>query len=142
MSYWVTFLTLLLGLPYNTNNTTPHSEEEVNPSYLHTFIVGLSKNPFLSWLLFLCTLHLSPTLLPPSSPSLLAMEPEPQLYIYDINRKADISQSAQLGAHGLLKEYIDTLQMFLNDETVWVMHSSYSPDSAHITIDSSRGGNK
>lgn len=70
------------------------------------------------------------------------MKPEPQLYIYDINRKADISQSAQMGAHGLLKEYIDTLQMFLNDETVWVMHSSYNPDSAHITIDSSRGGNK
>lgn len=70
------------------------------------------------------------------------MEPEPQLYIYDINRKADIWQSAQIGAHGLLKEYTDTLRMFLSDETVWVMHSSYSPGSAHITIDSSRGGNK
>lgn len=67
---------------------------------------------------------------------------EPTLFIYDINRKSEISQSAQLGSHSLLKEYIETLQRFLDDEAVWVMHSSYSPDSAHITIDSSRGENK
>lgn len=65
-----------------------------------------------------------------------------QLYIYDINRKSETPQSAQMGNHTLLQEYIETSQRFLNDETVWVMHSSYIPDSAHITIDSSRGGNK
>ncbi|KAJ5155935.1 hypothetical protein N7492_008738 [Penicillium capsulatum] len=65
------------------------------------------------------------------------MDPiEPTLFIYDINRKAEFSQSAQLATHTLLHEYIETLQMFLADGTVRVMHSSYSPDAANITIES------
>lgn len=60
----------------------------------------------------------------------------PTLFIYDINRKAEIQQSAQ-GGDNLLQEYIETLQLFAKDEHTVIMHSSYSPDSAHITIDSS-----
>ena len=64
---------------------------------------------------------------------------EPTLYIYDINQKAEVSQSAQVPTHTLLQEYIKTLHRFFQDEAVWIMHSSYNPDGAHITIDSSRG---
>lgn len=60
---------------------------------------------------------------------------DPTLFIYDINRKAEIQQSAQ-GSDDLLQEYIATLQLFVKDEHTVIMHSSYSPDSAHITIDS------
>lgn len=66
-------------------------------------------------------------------------EEEGELFIYDINRNAESSQSSQTGTHSLLQEYIETLQLFLKDETVCVMHSSYSADGAHITIDSGCG---
>ncbi|KAF9893473.1 hypothetical protein FE257_010785 [Aspergillus nanangensis] len=60
---------------------------------------------------------------------------DPTLYIYDMNRKAEIKQSAQMG-DSLLQEYIETLQLFAKDEDTAIMHSSYSPECAHITIDS------
>ena len=75
------------------------------------------------------SLHFFPSL--PSNPSNM----DPTLFIYDINRKAEIQQSAQ-GSDDLLQEYIATLQLFAKDEHTVIMHSSYSPDSAHITIDS------
>ncbi|OJJ30954.1 hypothetical protein ASPWEDRAFT_44907 [Aspergillus wentii DTO 134E9] len=62
----------------------------------------------------------------------------PQLFIYDINKKSKYSQSAQCGNHSLLQEYIETLQQYLQDETIYVMHSSYSFGSAHITIRTTR----
>lgn len=60
---------------------------------------------------------------------------DPTLFIYDINRKAEVQQSAQTG-DSLLQEYVETLQLFEKDKDTVIMHSSYSPESAHITIDS------
>lgn len=54
----------------------------------------------------------------------------------------EITQSAQLGESYTFPRICRDLHRFLDDETVWATHSSYSPDSAHITTDSSRGGNK
>ena len=112
-------------------NTAVHNVNTLHPA---SSAKNQAKFQLLS-LLFLYIHTLSFILLSAFQFSIPTMEP--QLFIYDINRKAEISQSAQMGDHGLLKEYIETLQGFLNSEAVWVMHSSYSPDGAHITVDSS-----
>lgn len=67
--------------------------------------------------------------------------PGPTLFIYDINRKGETSQSAQVPSEDdLLQEYIETLQILNKQDGTFIMHSSYSPEVAHITIDS--GGPK
>lgn len=38
--------------------------------------------------------------------------------------------------HSLLQEYFEILQLFLKDDHIRVMHSSFSVNSATITIDS------
>ncbi|PGG95674.1 hypothetical protein AJ79_09921 [Helicocarpus griseus UAMH5409] len=64
----------------------------------------------------------------------------PLVFIYNTNRK-ESPQTSHCPSEdkgpdqGLLQEYIDTLKLYLDDEPFSVMHSNYSPDSAHITVD-------
>ena len=103
--------------------------------YKYPFILPkLNKNPSPSNYNSLCFFSLSH---PAALFSPLGKNPP---FTFTTSIKHQIFPNQPKWETGLFCKNISRLQKFLNDETVWVMHSSYSPDSAHITIDSSRRG--
>ena len=74
--------------------------------YKYPFILPkLNKNPSPSNYNSLCFFHCPFQLL------FLSSREEPTLYIYDINKTSDISQSAKVGNGTLLQEYIETAKV-------------------------------